>query len=428
MARTVRDAKLETRTARDRLPSRARPYYRTLIPQALHLGYRRRRNGQAGWWVIRIYEGAGRYRRETIGLADDYQDADGGTILTYADAQEAAILRVKQGEEAGSRAPLTVQRAIELYIEFKKSEGKAVVDLVARVNAHIIPRLGGLEVSKLTSAKIRQWRAALASQRARIRTKTGQAQKFKAEPDSEEAVRRRQSSANRVLSILKAALNYVYDEKMVSTNDAWGRRVKPFKGVDAARIRYLTIAEARRLINACSPEFRPMVQAALQTGCRYSELTRLQVHDFNPDVKTLTIRRSKSGRTRNVVLTDEGSALFHQWCMGRSGSVLLLPKADATPWRASHQGRPMREACARAKLDPPVGFHTLRHTWASLSIMAGVPLMVVAENLGHVDTRMVEKHYGHLAASYVADAIRAGAPRFGIVGETNVRGLDDTRR
>jgi hypothetical protein len=45
--------------------------------------------------------------------------------------------------------------------------------------------------------------------------------------------------------------------------------------------------------------------------------------------------------------------------------------------------------------------------------MNGVPLLVVAKNLGHADTRMVEKHYGHLAPSYVADAIRAGAPRFG---------------
>ena len=45
--------------------------------------------------------------------------------------------------------------------------------------------------------------------------------------------------------------------------------------------------------------------------------------------------------------------------------------------------------------------------------MAGVPLLVVAKNLGHADTRMVEKHYGHLAPSYVADAIRAAAPRFG---------------
>jgi hypothetical protein len=58
----------------------------------------------------------------------------------------------------------------------------------------------------------------------------------------------------------------------------------------------------------------------------------------------------------------------------------------------------------------PASFHALRHTWASLAAMNSVPLMVVAKNLGHADT--VKKHYGHLAPSYVADASRAGAPRF----------------
>jgi hypothetical protein len=46
--------------------------------------------------------------------------------------------------------------------------------------------------------------------------------------------------------------------------------------------------------------------------------------------------------------------------------------------------------------------------------MNAVPLMIVARNLGHASTGMVEKHYGHLAPSYITDAIRAGAPRFGI--------------
>jgi integrase len=74
----------------------------------------------------------------------------------------------------------------------------------------------------------------------------------------------------------------------------------------------------------------------------------------------------------------------------------------------------MRAACARARIQPAVNFHALRHTWASLAAMNAVPLMVVAKNLGHVDTRMVEKHYGHLAPSFIAEAIRAGAPRYGI--------------
>jgi len=55
--------------------------------------------------------------------------------------------------------------------------------------------------------------------------------------------------------------------------------------------------------------------------------------------------------------------------------------------------------------------------------MGGVPLMVVARNLGHSDTRMVEKHYGHLAESYVADEIRKNAPRFGIKASKKIASL-----
>ena len=74
----------------------------------------------------------------------------------------------------------------------------------------------------------------------------------------------------------------------------------------------------------------------------------------------------------------------------------------------------MKAACRAARIEPEANFHCLRHTYASHAIMNGAPLLVVAKNLGHSDTRMVEKHYGHLAPSYIADAIRAAAPRFGV--------------
>jgi integrase len=80
--------------------------------------------------------------------------------------------------------------------------------------------------------------------------------------------------------------------------------------------------------------------------------------------------------------------------------VRLLPlKRDGTRWGRDHQFRPFKEAVKAAKLDPSFTFHELRHTWASLTIMAGAPLMMVAINLGHRDTRMVEKHYCRLANS-----------------------------
>jgi integrase len=211
--------------------------------------------------------------------------------------------------------------------------------------------------------------------------------------------------------MLKAALSHVFREGHVASDVVW-RRVKPFRNVDVARLRYLTVAEAERLLNACNPGFRSLVRAALETGCRYGELTRMQVQDFNPDAGTVAVLQSKSGKSRHVILTPEGAGFFRQHCAGRDNNETLFRGADGLPWKKSNQTDPMRAASARARLTPPVSFHALRHTWASLAAMNKVPLMVIAENLGHADTRMVEKHYGHLAPSFVAEAIRAGAPRF----------------
>jgi len=218
---------------------------------------------------------------------------------------------------------------------------------------------------------------------------------------------------------LKAALNRAWRAGKISSDEAW-RRVQPFGNVDVARVRYLTLAEAKRLINAADPDFRRLVRGALQTGARYGELIRLTVADFNPDVGTVAIQQSKSGQARHVVLTDEGAGFFRQLCAGRPGSALIFTKADGSAWLKSHQARRIGDACERARITPPVSFHALRHSWASLSVMAGVPLMVVARNLGHTSTGMVEKFYGHLREDYVTDAIRKGAPRFGKVKPDNV--------
>jgi integrase len=218
---------------------------------------------------------------------------------------------------------------------------------------------------------------------------------------------------------LRAALNHAFHDSKIESDIAW-RKVKPFGNVDSARIRYLTVAEAKRLINACDREFRPLVQAALNTGARYGELARLQVRDFNADAGTVAVRQSKSGKPRHIVLTDEGMALFRELTAGKPGDELILYRADGTAWGQSHQWRFMDSAVKRAKISPSISFHGLRHTWASLAVMAGMPLMVVARNLGHIDTRMVERHYGHLSASYVAEAVRKHAPNFGFKPDRKV--------
>jgi integrase len=87
----------------------------------------------------------------------------------------------------------------------------------------------------------------------------------------------------------------------------------------------------------------------------------------------------------------------------------------------------MRAACLGARIKPAVGFHQLRHTWASLAVMRGMHLSLVARNLGHRSTAMVERHYGHLADSYIDEGIRQHAPRYGVTQPTNVRPLRGSR-
>jgi hypothetical protein len=125
-----------------------------------------------------------------------------------------------------------------------------------------------------------------------------------------------------------------------------------------------------------------------------------------------------------ITLTDAGSEFFRVMCAGRLGDELTFLNAGRD-WRKSEQTRPWLKQSGKLRSNL-IGFHGLRHTWASLAVMAGMPLLVVAKNLGHSDTRMVEKHYGHLAPSYVAETTRRYAPRFGIAAPSDVTPLTAT--
>ena len=426
MARTLHDAKLDTRASRQRLRKRREPHWRS-ISGGLAVGYRKGVNG--GTWIGRHYSAEHGRRYQSIGTADDIADADGTHVLSFAQAQEAArkwfadLARHDRGEVRSG--PYTVRECLEEYLTWLHGHRKTGNDARYRVDTHIAPRFGDIQCNRLTTAEIQKWLRDLASSPARVRSKRdAKKPNFRAlVKGDDEAIRRRRASANRTLTVLKAALNRAWREGKISSDDAW-RRVEPFEEADGARVRYLTVAEAKRLLNASDPDFRRLVQAALATGARYGELAALRGTDFNPDSGTIHVRTTKSGKGRHIVLNDEGAALFKSLAAGKAGDALLLAKADGLPWNKSHQARPMIEACRRAKIRPPASFHILRHTWASLAVMNGAPLMVVARNLGHADTRMVERHYGHLAPSFIADAIRAAAPRFGIKPEPKVVSIE----
>jgi integrase len=426
MARTIRNGKLDTRSARSRLTQRREPYW-TVVSEGCALGYRRGAKG--GTWIGRFRDEAGRQHYEALGAADDARDPDGLSAFSFAQAQEKSRAfftrkaREIAGDAAPSEGPYRVTDALDDYFKSYTKRGKGVSAALSAANLHIRPVLAAVLVAKLTTKRLRDWHHSIADKPRQARGKRGGLPKdAKQRRVGRDAIRKRRATANRVLTVLKAALNHAWREGIVPSDDAW-RRVSPFKGVDAPVIRYLAEDEQRRLVNACSADFREIVRAALLTGCRYGELTALRATDYNADAGTITVCESKAGKARHVVLTDEGRALFNALTAGRKGDARIFLRSDGKPWGASHQQRPLAEACARARISPAVSFHILRHSHGSTLAMRGVPMGVIAAQLGHSDTRMTEKHYAHLAPSYVADKIRANFPNLGLTKDAAVATL-----
>lgn len=435
MARVARNSKTDSRTSRAKLAARREPYW-TKVSEGCFIGYRR--GAKSGTWIARFRTDAGAQTYESLGAADDHRDADGLTVFSSEQAQAKARewFDRKAREQAGLLvaldAPYTVADALRDYFSHRERKGSKGVYSDRKVaDARIVPTLGTTEVSKLTSRKIRDWHHDLAAAPKLVRTKAG-ADKRKTrahDPNDADAVRARRSSANRQLTILKAALNHAYREGIATSDEAW-RKVAPFKAVDDPVIRFLSADECRRLVNASDADFRNLVRGALLTGCRYGELARMRVTDFHPDGGTVLVRESKGGKPRHVVLTEEGQELFAAIAAGRPGTALIFVHEDGERWKASQQQRPIEEASERAKIEPAATFHVLRHTHASHLAMKGVPMRVIADQLGHADTRITERHYAHLAPSYVAETIRAHFPKLGLgdAAGGNVARIDDAKR
>ena len=140
MARTVRDAGLDSRTARARLKVRREPHWKA-ISQGAHIGYRRGKKG--GTWIARYYKVDGTYAYQALGVADDAQDADGAKVFNFAQAQERAREwfkeQTRQDEGLEIREGYTVVDAIKDYLAEYRTRGRSLAEIEYRVNAFILP-------------------------------------------------------------------------------------------------------------------------------------------------------------------------------------------------------------------------------------------------------------------------------------------------
>lgn len=268
MARTVRDAKLDNRDGRLKLKHGIRHWKG--IHDGLALGYRRGAAG-AGTWGARLRLDSGRYALQALGTADDYAEANGRDVLTFKQAQLEAIQRERAAQrgDGGLNRKLTVRQAADEYLTWFRGQRKGVGMVESAVRAHILPAFADRAVASLKTKEITDWRDHLATTPARLRTsKFAKTANLRPAPKSNDQMRARRATANRILTVFKALLNRAYNSGAVGDDSAW-RKVKPFPKVDEAKIRYLTETESIRLVNACPADLRMLVRAALLTGARW---------------------------------------------------------------------------------------------------------------------------------------------------------------
>src|SRR5262245_49816098 len=201
MASKVRDTALDTRTSRSKLKPHKNHYWR-MLDKGTHLGYRRIA-GKPGSWTLRTYV-AGRpanpYDTVVIGIADDLSDANGADVLSFYQAQTKAREIRDQGSKTahGIAGPYIVAKALEEYFMFLRGEGRPehLVDETEQRGAALTePKLGDVEVAKLTTKQLRAWRDSLVKTGARLRTRKGEEQQYREiDEDDDDAMRARRAS------------------------------------------------------------------------------------------------------------------------------------------------------------------------------------------------------------------------------------------
>ena len=213
-------------------------------------------------------------------------------------------------------------------------------------------------------------------------------------------------TVNNMLTVLRKMLSVAHEWELIPNVP----KVKWLK-VPPNKFDFLSFEEANRLINAAEGEWRTMIMLASKTGLRQGELLALTWDDIDLVTGRLVVSRNlsrkdittpKNGRTREIPLGDDVLASLKRHRHLRSGHV--FGTADGSRFTQGECKHPLWRACKRAGLRR-IGWHVLRHTFASHLVMRGAPMKAVQELMGHSTMEMTMR-YAHLSPDVRKDAVR----------------------
>ena len=351
MARSIRAAQLETRTARLKLELRKKPYMVRVAP-GVRLGYRR--NEVAGTWSVIAADGKSGNWVKKFGLADDHEEANGEQVLTFWQAQERARKLARGGKNSDHEddvgRPATLREALDAYQADLIARGGDLHN-VARVRGHLSNTLSAKTVALLTARELRRFR------------------------DNLLAKKLRGASVNRISNALRAALNLAAaQDQRVNNQTAW--RIGLATIFDAAQARNVILTDKviRDIITAAfgiGSELGLLVEIAAVTGARVSQIANLRVADLQadrPDPR-LMMPSSRKGRGQKKVahvpvpIPASVAEKIRRASEGKAPDAPLLTKPSGERWKQSDHSRLFQRVVLRAALDPhEVTLYALRHS------------------------------------------------------------------
>lgn len=399
------------------LPVRKEPYW-NILEYGRHIGLRKE-HAEINYWLARTRMKSGLYKQHTLGAAttstcsglsfDEALDKARTWFETLARSDELSVplpvggtTHLRYVTKAGA---YTVGDALADYVAWKRLAAARTTFAanLSLINHHMIDRLGDIPIDELTGRHVQRFCVdVLETPPKRGQQRLGDRRDI-ASLDGI-SLRNRKATLNTLLGILRLAVQVAWENGETDSERAW-RCIRRVPNSEPVRTEFLTRDECRRLLEHCRPDLRLLVQAALYTGCRAQELTRLRVADVATHVFGIFVAPSKNYRSRYVFLPDEGMAFFLRHREGRDPSSYLFSNDVGRPW-ASNYRHLFKAAVREARLNDRIVFHTLRHTYASQLVQAGTPLPIVAQQLGHATTDTVSRTYGHLAPSTLEAEIR----------------------
>jgi len=209
------------------------------------------------------------------------------------------------------------------------------------------------------------------------------------------------ATVNRCLACLKHMFTKALDWEMI-TEDVF-KRIKKVQMTpeNNRRLRYLSFDESSELLNVCDKHLKPIVEFALNTGCRRGEILGLTWGRVDLKHGFILLDDTKSGQRREIPI----NATVREVLQGivRRLDVSYVFVNPETGDRYYDLKKSFTSACRKAKLTD-FHFHDLRHTFASQLVMNGVDITTVSKLLGHATLTMTLR-YAHLAPNHLKSAV-----------------------